>query len=494
MLEGRVPNGKGHKTNAGGISPFSIFSYVWAGQSLVQLAFFRQWLEQGLVLGWVFFLLSTAVFVFPGRTRLFIAMLASGLLYYFSLWPFVSNHIIADSIVSFAIVISFFIAFRNRLTLTSPIDRSAIDQWLQKFGPVVGATFIFIYVSIIISKLNDSFFDLEISCLTGMIQDAEASRPMIAPFLSFASTEFFHWFFIVVEIALPMMLLLRKTRLAAFYFGIPFHIVLGLMGHWSFSAFMIALYVLVCLPSLTTTINEVAKKWTIFRIERFPQVPTIAVFTIVNGLILLTAILGKPSITWLAWTLLLSSAIMYGVLREHLENGLFSGSGVTAFWVKSPGIVWLVFAVALINSSGPYLGWKTQTSIAMYSNMRTEGDVNNHFFIPKVPLFRLQDDLIEIIDSNNDEVLALKTHTPTYGYDTEKFEVYLVYFEFRRFVSRLEDEDLEINYLRNGEKRTFRRGADTNIDADLDTRPGFLLHKLLYFRPVFKGDYSYCLH
>jgi len=114
------------------------------------------------------------------------------------------------------------------------------------------------YVSIIVSKLNYGFFDFEISCLSGMIEEAHAKRPILAPLLSLASVQFYFWFFMIAETLLPIMLVVRRTRLAAFYFGVPFHILLGLMGHWPFSSFMLSLYMLVCMPALLVLIRSIA--------------------------------------------------------------------------------------------------------------------------------------------------------------------------------------------------------------------------------------------
>ena len=37
----------------------------------------------------------------------------------------------------------------------------------------------------------------------------------------------------------------------------------------------------------------------------------------------------------------------------------------------------------------------------MFSNIRTEGTGNNHLFVPRLRLFGYQDDLVEILESND---------------------------------------------------------------------------------------------
>lgn len=350
------------------------------------------------------------------------------------------------------------------------------------------------YVSIIVSKLNYGFFDFEISCLSGMIEEAHAKRPILAPLLSLASVQLYFWFFMIAETLLPIMLVVRRTRLAAFYFGVPFHILLGLMGHWPFSSFMLSLYMLVCMPALLVLIRSIADYLDAARKSIMPWAPASILFAAGSGLLLASALLLKPSWVWLLWTLIASAIIMVAVLWEHWRQGIFSGSGVTPIWTAKPGWLWIGFALDVVNSASPYIGLKTESNVAMYSNMRTEGTFNNHLFLPTVPLFSFQDDLVEVLDSNNDEILNLKTYPARYGFVGEEIDVFVNYFELRRKVSGLKDPNLEITYRRDGEELKFKRGAADNSDQDLDTAPPLLLAKLLHFRPVFKEERSYCLH
>ncbi len=473
----------------------TIFSYAWAAQSLVQLVFFKDWASQGNILGYIFAALAIAVFVFPGRLFLFVPMVIASVTYFVSQWPFVVNHVFVDTFVSLTMLVAFGLMALRYMTSPSQFSRQTAEAWFVKFAPVCGAIFAFMYFSIIISKLNAGFFDLDVSCLSGMIEEAQANRPLISGPLSLFSVEFFFWFFIVAEAALPVMLAFRRTRLAAFYFGVPFHILLGLMGHWPFSSFMISLYVLVAMPALKGVAQELVARLEEMRQRVVPAIPGTLLFAAANGLLLASVVVLKPSWIWLLWTSALSAVLMVAVMREHFHHGLFSGTGATPMWTTRPGILWVFFVLAIANSASPYIGFKTESNVAMYSNMRTEGGVNNHLFMPKVALFDFQDDLVEIVDSNSPDILDLKTHPARYGFVGEEFEVYIPYFEFRRAVSSLEGpNDLQITYRRNGELREFRRGADDNVDADLDVRPPVVLAKLAYFRPVFKGEVSYCLH
>lgn len=483
-----------NRTGISKIDSLTIFSHAWAAQSMVQLVFYYHWAVDGLILGYIFAALAIAVFMFPGRIWLFAAMIVSSIAYFVSEWPFVVNHIFIDTFLSVCMLAALGLTAFHFWRSKEPFDRQIADAWFQKFAPVCGAIFAFLYFSIIISKLNAGFFDLSISCLYGMIEEAHAERPYISPFLSLASVEFFFWFFMVAEALLPVMLAFRRTRLVAFYFGVPFHILLGLMGHWPFSSFMISLYMLVAMPSLVEVVRSGAGYLDRLREKLLPSTPAPLAFAACSGLLLASAVPLKPSLVWLVWTVVASAAILFAVVREHWRHGLFAGTGVTEMWTAKPGVLWVFFALVVLNSASPYIGFKTENNVAMYSNMRTEGGVNNHLLLPAVPLFHFQDDLVEVVDSNNEEILKLKTHPARYGFVGQEFDVYVTYFELRRAVNEVEDPDLEITYLRNGEMRTFKRGAEDNADANLDVPLPLLLEKVGYFRPVFKGEVSYCLH
>ena len=476
------------------IDSLTIFSWVWAAQSLIQLAFFRDYTANSPVVAWTFFALAVAVVLFPGRMWLFIAMLVASIATYIASWPFVSNHIFLDTFMAATMLGGLALVWLTARREGAGFDRGLADRWFSKFAPVCGAIFAFMYFAIIISKLNEGFFDLEISCLSGMIEEAQASRPFVSGPLSLFSVDFLFWFFIVAEAALPVMLVFRRTRLLAFYFGVPFHVLLGLMGHWSFSSFMLAFYVLLGMPSFKQVVRDAAGIADTIRRALVPWLPGSLLFAGAGAVMVAAAAYTKPSWVWLLVAAGLAAGLLLGAAREHFRNGLFTEGGVMPMWTAKPGILWAVLALAVINSASPYLGFKTSTNVAMYSNMRTEGGVNNHLFMPSVSLFDYQRDLVEIVDTNSPQIAKMKTHKARYGFEGQQFRVMYPYFELRRAVSNSQQSDLYVTYIRDGELREYRRGEPGNGDADIDDAPPMLVAKLAYFRPVFKGERSYCLH
>jgi hypothetical protein len=118
----------------------------------------------------------------------------------------------------------------------------------------------------------------------------------------------------------------------------------------------------------------------------------------------------------------------------------------------------------------------------MFSNLRTEGGISNHLFMPRlVSLGDYQEDLVEIVATDDADLL-----------EYPQKQLLLPYFEFRRLVSGL--DDISVTYLRGGARHTFECVAGSCNDAELARPYSRLMGRLLYFRPVDKGPQMLCRH
>jgi hypothetical protein len=120
------------------------------------------------------------------------------------------------------------------------------------------------------------------------------NRPLFGDLLGVFSVEFLFWLFIVIEIVIPVLLTIRKTRLLALYFGLPFHFLLGLMGHWAFSSMVIALYVLTAMPAILQVLDR-AWEWLEARLRpSLDRVSPTVLFAGANVVLLLVAFITEP--------------------------------------------------------------------------------------------------------------------------------------------------------------------------------------------------------
>jgi hypothetical protein len=272
----------------------TVFSYVWAAQTLCQLTVFRSWLREGQVTAWVLLLIAVLVLLFPGRLRLFLVMLLASVVHYVSVWPFVSNHVLVDTILTLTMLAGAIALTGHRLLTREPVTKAEREAIFNGFAPVCCAIFIFIYYSIIISKLNSDSFDIDISCISMMYGNFVSNRPVFGNLLGVFSVEFLFWLFIVIEIVIPVLLTIRRTRLLALYFGLPFHFLLGLMGHWAFSSMVIALYVLTAMPAILQVLDRTCE-WLEARLRpSLDQVSPTVLFAGANVVLLLVAFITEP--------------------------------------------------------------------------------------------------------------------------------------------------------------------------------------------------------
>ena len=117
----------------------------------------------------------------------------------------------------------------------------------------------------------------------------------------------------------------------------------------------------------------------------------------------------------------------------------------------------------------------------MFSNLRTEGGVSNHFIVPaSVQLFDFQKDMVEIVRSSDKELQELA--------QTNRL---MTYFEFKDYVASNRPSTVE--YIRNGEHITFNLAEAKQSDALLNPNP-YILRRLLGFREISKFDPQPCYH
>jgi hypothetical protein len=139
-----------------------------------------------------------------------------------------------------------------------------------------------------------------------------------------------------------------------------------------------------------------------------------------------------------------------------------------------PAMIVLPIAV-FVNGIMPYVGLKTETSWAMFSNLRTEGDRSNHWLVPaSAQVFDLQRDLVQVTRSSDGFLQQLATRHQL-----------IPYFEIRRRPAAA------VSYLRGGVETAFNRASD---DPRFSRTAPWVQRKLLRFRPVDIAGKQRCLH
>jgi hypothetical protein len=181
-----------------------------------------------------------------------------------------------------------------------------------------------------------------------------------------------------------------------------------------------------------------------------------------------------------AWWLLIG---VFAVVLWKLAGQRWQQPGPRELLRMPPALAIFPLAVFL-NGLCPYVGSKTETAFAMYSNLRTEEGRTNHLIVPR-PLawFDYQTDLVEIESSSDPELaeLAVEGHP-------------VPFYVLRRRVAELSGagaRDIAITYQRAGQRHV---AAQAELDPALSDAPSYFERKFLRFRTILPPDANECSH
>ena len=425
--------------------------------------------------------------------------------------PFISNHWLFTGLVNLTFLQAYArLAWAGRTFAVEP------GTLYRTFAPIVRLELIILYFFAVFHKLNADFLDPQLSCAVHFY----AAQLQSLPFALAGAVPIY--LTLAVEAAIPLLLCWSPTRNAGILLGLLFHAAVGfnpISEFYNFSSMIFALLFLFsslrldagwpprrlfesarwkAMPFSGKKLSE-TPPWVALRRARdhIPSFPLkressgrglntrdgtqsfqpasksfLAVGAVLVGLILLVALndlIATPAELVLPlWGLYSAGLILLFVLLPK------SPPARPAFSFR-PWPVLLVPLLTVLNGCSPYLGLKTETAFAMYSNLRTEGGQSNHLLVPaRVQLFGFQRDLIEIKDSSSGFLASLARR-----------KLMLPFFEVRALLQQHPTTSL-----------TYERhtGSSAFPSAQLRQPIPWPLRKLLYFRPVASSGQQPCFH
>ena len=384
--------------------------------------------------------LAVVLVLAPGERPVLVAVSIGVIVVAWLEAPYLGNHWQLAALVSIAVLVA----------LTRP------DQW-GWFAPVGRWMLLGFYVWAAFAKLNSAFLDPAVSCGLEYANRSLASWGLP----TIASTSVVAWLPVLgavgIEMAVPLLLILRRTRTFGVILAVGFHglVSLDLDQHfYDFTSVLFALFVLFLS-------DDVRQRLTDRLVLR-----RVGPFVLVAGLVGLVGLmpLGPTSfylvrigafvvwIPYLAW-------MVVGVIRAR-GGGVQEGQ-LRVRSVAGVGLVAVVVGIGLL----PYLEVRTATSWNMYSNLRTVDGESNHVLVRSTfPLTDHQSRIVTLLETE-DEGLAVYVDSG-YGLTERRFLHYLS-----------EHPDVEVRYEVGGAERTAR-GADVGV------RLGVVSEKLQLFRAI----------
>ncbi|RDV16693.1 hypothetical protein DXT99_02610 [Pontibacter diazotrophicus] len=461
---------------------FQIFCSLWAIATLFHMA---QSSAFDARLHYVLLTIAVASVLYrPSSIPRFVMLIALQLGDVFYKMPALSNHWIFTALVDLTILHALlYLIIKHRSF------RIRQEDLLNTFAPFVRVEVIILYFFVTFHKLNEDFFSPIGSCAAFFLQ-AQNSRGFFSLTPEFLALN--AYFTIFVESLIPVMLCFRRTRIWGILIGLVFHCIIAynpLNGFYDFSSMIFAVYFLFTSPQFG---NSVAAKWAQVkeqlkgireRAETYSFSKVVLAAVCFAGVVLTSVVLTKrvdDFHLFFFWTgfsfvyILLFFRYMAGRSeRSHLPNRYSLSIPHWSFLI----IPLLVF----INGGSPYLGLKTESSFAMFSNLKTEGGVTNHFIVPAgVQVFDFQKDMVEVVSSSDKELQALAANRKL-----------MAYFEFKDYVASNKPQFVE--YIRKGKQYTFNL-AEANHTHELMSQNPYLLRRLLSFREINKYDPQPCYH
>ena len=421
----------------------------------------------------------------PGKPVRLLMLATTQVLDYAINSPIASNHWTVAFYTALAIVISGALVLISR----SPSRSLSTDDFYEYFAPVGRLVLLTMYVYGIFHKINADFLNPEVSCaihLYGLL-----ATPFGLSDALWAQYGAIYGTFLIEACALAF-LAIPKLRYYGFAIGLPFHAAIAISGQsvvefevggtfFDFSAVVFGLYALFLPAPFFARLREVFGNPRTFT----PIVLGLGAATLA-GLALLAAMFGTSYLPFhprAAYLMAIGIAcFVYGcafwlaVLMLTRPRDFAPERRLLLPRHAAPAAIAVLF---FLNGMSPYVGLKTESSIAMFSNLHTEGSVTNHLLFEQPPyLFSFQESLVEIKGST-DEVLQ---HHADRGRR-------LVEYEFWRHLRA--HPEASVTYQLDGQTYTLERAGD---HATAAAAAPWLLDKFLLFKPVDPARPKVCSH
>ncbi|MFT2008733.1 HTTM domain-containing protein [Pontibacter sp. 13R65] len=467
----------------------SLFIFLWAVANLFHILAYPGELSKPI--GFLIALCALLLVLKPKYVIVFILMIGLRIFLIFNKIPSTSNHFILDLAVNTGIFLSFVMAifpYVKEGSFTAGIKKIDREKLFNTFAPVARWCLLILYFFAVLHKLNWDYLNPAVSCATWYLDVFRNSGFSFIPdnqFIQQASV----YGSLVCEAGILLLLFFRKTRVLGILLGLAFHFLLSLdpnEGMFSFVVMLYSLYFLFTPPDFTEKLYTVLTgllngKSAILKVF----VPLGAI-----GFLIVLVILGLakydhplryfPFTAWYVWGMIV--IIMYITVAFTQYNDDTHDSNF--FRIRS-SVLWIVPILLIFNGLSPYFGLKTQYSFSMFSNLRTEGGVTNHLFIPtSLHLTPWQEDLVEVAETDLEQ-LGNYTNGNTI----------ITFFEFKRVVSKAveQDQNFYVKYTRNGEENFLNVQRGVSNISEATTKHPWYLAKFVRFRRIDKGP-CLCKH
>ena len=420
--------------------------------------------------------LAVGVACIPSNVRLFLAFWASYA--YYLLLGFPENN--TNQTLLFASGVTIVASAVRCLRRSGRVEAAEL---YRVFEPVVRSLLVVLYFWAAWHKLNWDYLDPAVSCAPQLAMGffelfgMEVELPgFVRSFMVIGS--------LLTEAGLALGLIFRRTQVPTAFVGIAFHFMLGASGFYGFSTTMMVALTLFLAPAAGRLFSGYERK-------PFAALPKAAVL----NRILLFGYLGFLGAAkfglgldpgWLGrwlWFLLPAVLGLLWFLNRSQEAPPVPSATPLSQAVLRPSLLWVVPIVFFANGASPFLGFKTEYSYAMYSNLRTEGGTSNHVLWSRpLALAGYQTDLVEVLEGSDAALLERFGGRP------------ITRYELQQALSTMADAGERGVSLRVRSEGSLYSFAAAEQEADWARKGSWLERKLLNFRWIVPSATDDCAH
>ncbi len=459
-----------------------VFAFLWAWASIIHQAKLGLWALDGLDI--VMTCAAALVIARPGSLANFLTLVVIQLADLLVKLPDLNNHpvvmLLSDMVIVAAIVREIW------LRPSTPIDKGSL---FDSFAPVLRVMAVVVYFWATFHKLNWDYLDPTYSAA---VVHYEHLVRLIARFgLQLPTLEWAKYGAIygtlVIESAIPILLVFARTRIAGLWVGLLFHLMLAIENYHDFSA---VAYAMLFLFTPANFLDLMAEWWQKSLLGR------------ISARVAKAAILRPiPIQVWLA--VLASIAFgtfnhyhVFRVLAVVFDCGCivaFAGAihGRTSAVAERTNALKLVHPafvifplLALFNGACPYLGLKTRSCFAMFSNLRTEGGRTNHLLVPTgLQIAGFQQDMIRIVESSDPFIAGI----------AERGSL-IPFFNLRTYISAKANRGETGTYVKYMRGEQVVTVTNAEKDEELSRPYPIYMRKLLLFGETNPGPHQPIRH
>ncbi len=474
----RLVDREGNPTRRTEVHALPLFSVLWAlagiwhllGNPLTASAPAQLLLTAG----------AGAVLWRPGQAGPLVVLALGGLATMWTEAPLLGNHWLLAALVDLALLLAVGVGLlRGRWA--DPTDLA------DRFLPVARLSVLAFYLFASFAKLNAAFFDRTVSCATFYFRESTDSLGLSG--LQLGGNAALEWTVIgttaAVELAIPWLLIVRRTRHAGVVIGLAFHALLALdrtHQFFDFSSVLAALFLLFLPPSsgvwVAERVGSVRARLELAdaRAPHALHAALVALPVLAGAAVALDLLTPAQALDvgWIPWQVF--ALVVLGASLRFLDQRPPAPS-TRALRVGHVTFL-LVPLLVVANGLTPYLELKTGFGWNMYANLRTVDGETNHYLVRRtLPLTDAHADLVHVISSDDAGLVRYRDS----GHS-------LTWQQLRSYLSS--HPDVRLTYRRGNQTVSLARAAD---DPELVRPLPTWQEKLQLFRAVDEQSPERCM-